>query len=70
MAKITITIEDVGERVRVTADPTFEMMMKKNLQGGQWTSAEGYALLALNTLRDESKSRTPTKIIIPKLRRY
>lgn len=70
MAKITITFEDIGEKVKVTADPTFEMMMKKNLSGGQWTSAEGYALFALNQIREESKRRTPTKIIIPKLGRF
>lgn len=69
MSKVTITFEDVGDRVRITADPTFEMMMKKNASGNTWTSAEAYAIFALNKLREESKNRTPTKIIIPRVGR-
>lgn len=67
MAKITITIEDVGDKVRVVSDPTFETMMMRHVSGNPFTAAHGYAFKALNAIREESRSRAPIGIYIPKL---
>lgn len=68
MAKIVITIEDsVGGGVKVACNPTFEEIMKMEISGETLTSAHGYAFAALNSLRKESKSNDPHRIIIPKI---
>lgn len=72
MAKITLTFEDVGEGVKVTAEPTFETMMKMNMSGETITAAHGYALSAINHIRKISKDneRPSTIIKVPQLRRW
>lgn len=68
MAKIILTIEDgPGGKVRVTSNPSFETLMKKHRSGHELTSADGYALRAINAIMAESKSKEPTKILIPRL---
>lgn len=70
MAKVVITIEDAPEnKVKVTAEPSFETMMKIQVSGGELTSAQGYAALALNEIRKESKRNAPTSILIPRIGR-
>ncbi len=70
MAKVTITIEDVGSNgVRVMCDPNFETIMKLHLSGTALTSAHGYALSALNTIRTKSKEQKhEMKVLIPRLK--
>ncbi len=71
MAKITLTIEDTPDgNVKVVCTPSFEDMMKMETSGTALTSAHGYALFALNKIREESKRKTPTSIYIPKLGRH
>lgn len=70
MSKVTMTIEDLpGGGVKIVCEPSFEQMMMKGNQAGNFTSAEGYAIFALNQLRAESKKQSPTRLIIPKLAR-
>jgi hypothetical protein len=70
MAKVTITIEDTFDgKVKVISNPNFETMAKMDLSGDNLTAAHGYALLALNEIRKESKKREPTLIKIPGLGR-
>ena len=70
MAKVTITITDERDgKVKCVCDPTFETMMKKNASGNGLTSAEAYAIFMLNKLREESKRKEPTRILIPRLGR-
>ncbi len=67
--KITITIEDTpGNKVKVVATPTFETIMKMIVSGEDTTSAMGYALKCINTIREESQRQGPTKILIPRRR--
>jgi len=67
MAKITITIVDSpGGKVAVKVDPSYELMMKMT-KAEQLTSAHGYALLALNAIREESKRRGPVNIKVPRI---
>ncbi len=69
MAHVTITIEDMpGNKVKVVATPTIEAMVKMNVSGEPMTSAHGYAFLALNAIRQESKKQGPTQILIPRSR--
>lgn len=64
MAKIVITIEDLPEnKVRVVSSPSGEEMVKRTISGEGLTSAHGYAILALNTIREESKKRDPKMIV-------
>jgi hypothetical protein len=64
MAKVTITIEDAGNgRVKTVCDPSVETMMKMDTSGAGLTSAQGYALLALNTIRKESR-RSDSNLLI------
>ena len=68
MAKVVITIEDLPNgKVRTVCEPNFETMMKMKMSGGELTSAHGYAFQCLNAIREESKRRGPTKILIPRL---
>lgn len=69
MARIVITIEDNQEGgVKVVSNPNFETMMKMVQSGETLTSAHGYALHALNSIRKESKKQeSVTRIIVPRL---
>lgn len=69
MAKIVITIEDNQQGgVKVVSNPNFETMMNMVQSGESLTSAHGYALHALNSIRRESKSQeSRTKIIVPRI---
>lgn len=70
MAKIVITIEDnAAGGVKVVCDPNFETMMQRHISGHQLTSAHGYALAALNSIRQKSKENgSQMKIILPRRR--
>lgn len=68
MAKITISIEDVGDKVNVISDPTFETMAMMDASGTKLTAAHGYALACINRIREVSKEMGSTnKILIPKI---
>lgn len=71
MSKITITLEDVGDnKVRVVANPTFEQLAMKSNSGEALTSADGYALLMMRAVREESKKQAnQMKIYIPRIGR-
>jgi len=71
MAKVVITFEDKpGGGVSVTSFPSFELLIKKDMSGESWTSAESYAIYALNQLREESKRQDPMKILIPQVAKF
>jgi len=68
--KITLTIEDTpGNKVKVTAEPTFETLMKMIVSGEKETSAMGYALMCVNKIREESRRNGPTRILVPRIGR-
>lgn len=68
MAKIILCIEDQpGDKVKVTCDPTFETMMLI-AKHGKLESSHGYAFKAINAIREESKSKEPSLIKIPRIR--
>lgn len=70
MAKVVITIEDApNNMVKVVSEPNFETVMNMHDAGHTLTSAHGYALLALNAIRKESKKNEPTSILLPKVGR-
>ena len=64
--KVVITIEDIGDSdgVRVTAEPKFAEIMVL-AKAGKLTSAHGYAVAALNKIRDEARNQKKGKIIVP-----
>jgi hypothetical protein len=56
MSKIVITIEDQpGNRVAIHCKPLAQEMIQAAANGHSMTSAEGYALLMLRAVREESK---------------
>lgn len=66
MAKIVITIEDQeGGKVHCFSSPNFAEMMRDG--EGPLTAAEGYALLALNAIRAESKKKEGILLKLPKI---
>ena len=68
MAKVTITIEDIGgDKVKIVASPNFETLMKIDISGNHLTPAHGYAMRLLNEARRISKLQDPGKIKIPRL---
>lgn len=70
MARVVIVIEDQPDgTVRTVATPSLETMMKKNAIGERLTSAEGYAIAAINRIIEASKEQGPHGILIPKLYR-
>ncbi len=70
MAKVTITIEDMlSGGVKVISDPNFETIMKLHLSGNDLTSAHGYAMAALNLIRQKSKAfKNDMRVSIPRLK--
>jgi hypothetical protein len=71
MPKVTLTIEDLPDgKVRVVSDPTFEQMAMLEASGHPLTSAHGYALRAINSIRDASREQgNRLGIWIPKVGR-
>lgn len=70
MAKVTITFEDTDSgNVKVVSDPSFEKMMSMQTSGHEWTSAQGLAMFALNTIWREGKKKSPANLILPSLGR-
>jgi hypothetical protein len=60
--KITITIEQVpGGAVKVVSDPSFETMARMELSGEGLSSANAYALIAINAIRKASKQADAEK---------
>lgn len=70
MTKITITIEDLPDgKVSVKAEPNFEMMARMDASGHGLTSAHGYALRALNAIREASREQAHSmNVYIPRAR--
>lgn len=67
MSMVTITIEDIPQsRVKVVSTPSFELMMKKT-KFDALTSAEGYAITALNAIRAASKRIGAMVIPVPRV---
>lgn len=70
MAKVVITFEDRPEGgVKVVGEPNFETMMMMLQSGHSLTPAQGYAIFALNQVREESKRSTKLPIYIPRVGR-
>lgn len=69
MAKITITIEDIGNgKVRAVMNPTGFTIARMIMSGEDTTNAHGIAIAALNAILKEQKlSESGKKIIIPKI---
>lgn len=68
--KVTITLEDQPNgSVKTTVDPSFETIMKGINAGVVLTSAEAYALFAIRMIREESKRRGPSTILVPRISR-
>lgn len=66
MAKILIVIEDQPDgTVSCVSTPNFAEMMRDG--EGPLTAAEGYALFALNQIRNESKQRGNILLKLPKI---
>lgn len=69
MARVTITIEDLPNgKVKIVADPSFEILTKITVNFSDLTSAQGYAIFALNQIRMASKAGN-INISVPKARR-
>lgn len=59
MAKVTITIEDRADgKVSVVCDPKVETFFKMDLSGHSLTSAQGYAIAAINLIHRVSKDKS------------
>jgi hypothetical protein len=71
MARVVITIEDQPNgTVKVVAEPNFATMAQMTASGHELTSAHGYALRALNSIREAAKEQSNTLgIIIPRIGR-
>lgn len=68
MAKIVLTFEDKpGDKVSVDAKPKFSELVQIEISGAGLTSAQAYALFALNKIREESKKRDKMKLILPRI---
>lgn len=71
MARIVITVEDQPDgTVKVAAEPNFMQMAQMNSSGHSLTSAHGYAMRALNAIREASREQSNRLgIIIPRIGR-
>lgn len=71
MAKVTITIEDMpNNKVKIEVNPSMEHFFRKIHSGNidETTSAEGYAIQAINEIRSASKNKGTQKLFIPRTR--
>jgi len=69
MANITITIQDENNgKVCVISNPSFEEMIKNHAVGEGLQPSHGYALLALNAIREAAKEGKPFKSIINRIK--
>lgn len=67
MAKILITIQDMPDgTVSCVSTPNFAEMMRDGQ--GPLTAAEGYALYALNAVRNESRKKESINLKLPKIK--
>lgn len=67
MAKITLIIEDKPDnKVSVTVDPKVETIFKMIESGEDMTSAHGYAMRAVNSIKEASDENGPNKIYVPR----
>lgn len=58
MARIQIIIEDNSDgTVQVVSTPNFQEMAQIDASGKRLTSAHGYAMRALNAIRDASREQ-------------
>ncbi len=65
MAKIIIAIEDGKDgRVKCTSNPTFKEMMELHAVKKGLQASHGYALCAINAIRNASKSGAPFQAIV------
>lgn len=66
MAKLTITIEDMGPRVEFKMSPSAETLFKKIASHGpeSLTAAEAYAMACVNRVRELGGSKA-SRIIVP-----
>ena len=65
MAKIIITIEDGKDgRVKCVSKPTFQEMMELHAAKKGLEASHGYALCAINAIRDASKIGAPFQAIV------
>lgn len=70
MSTVTIQITDEPDgRVRTTCTPPYAELMKMIASGTQLTSAQAYAIAALNRIVEVSKDAGSHGIVIPKLYR-
>lgn len=68
MAKVTITFEDSpNDKVKVVSDPSFETMAKIEISGNGLSSSHGYALTAINAIREASKKEGSLIVGLPKI---
>lgn len=69
LRKVTLTFEDKPDgKVSVTSDPSFETMCQMEISGHGLSSANGYALVAINAIRNASKSKEiDNKVYIPRI---
>lgn len=70
MAAIIITIEDTADgKVCTRCSPSAEEMFQMMQSGSDLTSAHGYAMTALNAIREAAKSpESQLKIFVPRVR--
>lgn len=67
MAKITLTIEDKpDDKVKVVVNPSMETIFKMIESGENLTSAYGYAVRAVNSIKEASDENGPNKIYVPR----
>lgn len=58
MAKVTITFEDQPDgKVKVVCEPSFEQMMQFLVSGSELTASQGYAVNALNSVRQAAQTQ-------------
>lgn len=65
MAKIVITIEDKENgKVKCVSNPSFEEMIKLHAAKKGLKASHGYALCAINAIRNASKLGAPFQAIV------
>lgn len=66
---VTLTFTDTPDgKVKVVSDPSFETMCQMEISGHGLSSANGYALLAINAIRKAAKSKDiDQKVFIPRI---
>ena len=68
MAEVHIVLKDKFDgKVEVVVSPNIEFLLSILESGSELTSAQGYAVSAINKIRDDAKNKANLQVFVPRV---